>query len=400
MAAVATRLYFMTFPGSADLFLLRTFSERMVDVGPRDYYLADYQHYLPGYLYVFWGIGEFIRFFFPNPSNETYFFILRIPPNLIDMATAFLIFKIVSKWASPRWAVAAPALYLFNPAVLYNTGPWGQFDTVPTFLMLLAVYLLLEKKPELSAGLLAYAFLVKAQTLAIIPLYSLALVLKTPPKRIVLSAAVAGAALFFIQLPFFLDDPFLGMYKLTREIEENYPFVSVNGWNLWEIYGGWPKSDTETWLGISLQGWGIVLWLSAQAAAGFWMFKRGVDNWSVYWASALVLFAFFILPTRIHERYLFPFFAFFLVSALLSRWPVPLLGLYGVISVLHFFNLYYVEQEKPYPILEPLFNFVLKQDVAISCALVAAFVALLAGTLAAQFLRVRIRQEQASVPSG
>ena len=391
----------MTFPGTTDLFILRIFSERLADVGPRDYYLADYQHYLPGYLYVFWGIGEFVRLFFSNPSNDTYFFILRIPPNVLDMATAFLIFKIVLKWGSPKWAVAAPALYLFNPAVLYNTAPWGQFDAVPTFLMMLAIYLLLESKPELSAGVLAYALLVKAQSLSIIPLYSLVVVLRTPIKRVVLSAAVAVAVLFFLPLPFFWDDPLFGGYNLAREMEDYYPFTTVNGWNLWQIYGGWPHGDNETWLGISMQVWGIALWLSAQSAAGFWMYKRGTDTRSVYWACALVLFAFFILPTRMHERYLFPFFAFFLVSALISRRQIPLLLLlYAFISVLHFFNLYYVEQEKPYPILEPLFDFVLKQDLVISCLMVASFVVLLAGTLASQFLRVRIRPERATVASG
>ncbi|TET18122.1 MAG: hypothetical protein E3J81_00765 [Dehalococcoidia bacterium] len=390
-AAAVTRAYLLPFPGSADLAFLRIFSERLADVGPRDYYLADYQHYLPGYLYVLWGIGELNEALFPNVSDTTDFIILKLPANFFDFATAVLIFKILAKRTSFNLGLLASSLYLFNPAVLYNSAVWGQFDGVLTFFLLSAVYFLLERKPELSAILLALAFLVKPLAIAIIPVFGLALVLRTPPKRVLLSAAFAIGILFFLPLPFFWGDPAFGMISLMQKQLDFYPFTSLNAFNLWWIFRSSPlESDAPTWLGLSRQTWGFLLWLAAQGAIGLWLFKRRQDDWSVYWAVSLTLFAFFILPTRIHERYLFPFFSFFLVSAMLSRQRIPLLVLYMCLSILHFLNLYAVEQPKPYPIFESFFSFALSQDLAISYLLVCSFVGLLVTSLLSLFLRLGV----------
>jgi dolichyl-phosphate-mannose-protein mannosyltransferase len=402
-AAAALRAYLLPFPASCasagcetDLELLRQFSVRLADVGPHDYYLARYDHYLPGYLYVLWGIGALHEAFFADISTSTYFIILKLPANFFDFATAFLIYKTLSKRMSVYAAIAGCAFYLFNPAIFYNSAVWGQFEAAQTFFMFAAIYLLLARKPELAAISMAVAVLVKAQAVGLVPVFALALLMRTPPRRILSSAAVGLAVLFFIQLPFFPRDPFFGgMVSLARQTMNNYPFTSLNAWNLWEIVGGVPKGDATTWLGITYQTWGIILWLAAQGAAAFWLFRRPRDDWSTYWAASLALFAFFILPTRIHERYLFPFFAFFLVAAMLSRYRIPLLVLYAFVSVLHFLNLYFVQQPKPYPIFDSFFSYTLSHDVAISALLTASFVFLLVAPAITRALRLGVPQEEA-----
>ena len=398
-AAAVTRAYLLPFPGSYDLTLFGQFSERLVDVGPANYYLGnnDFQ-YLPGYLYVLWGIGGLHQALLPGISDNTYSIILKIPANLFDFATAILIFKILEKRVSAHLAIIAPAIYLFNPAIFYNSAVWGQIDGVFTFFLLAAVYFLLGRKPELSAILIAVAFLVKPQAVALLPIFALALVLRTEPRRVLLSAALAIGVLFLLPLPFFWRDPVFGLISLTRGLSDDFPFTSLNAFNLWWIIGGWPQGDGATWLGLSRQMWGFLLWLVAQVAIGAWLFKRRTDDWSIFWAASLALFAFFILPTRIHELYLFPFFSFFLVSAMLSRQRIPLLILYLFLSVLHFLNLYFVNQPRPYPIFESFFSFALSHDVAISYLLVGSFTVLLVASLLSLLLRSGPGKGETRVP--
>src|SRR5437016_6114076 len=104
-AGAALRIYLVPFPASYDLLLIRQFSDRLAEVGPRDYYLANFDHYLPGYLYVLWAIGEAHKAFFPNVSDATYLQILKLPANLFDIATAYLIYRILSKRISPDLAL-------------------------------------------------------------------------------------------------------------------------------------------------------------------------------------------------------------------------------------------------------------------------------------------------------
>ncbi len=379
-AAAAFRAYLLPFASNYDLELIRQFSERLADVGPHDYYLASYDHYLPGYLYVLWGIGELHKAFFADVSTATYLIILKLPANLFDFATAFLIYKAVSKRLSFYPALAACALYLFNPAIFYNSAVWGQFEAAQTFFMFAAIYLLLERRPELATISMAVAVLVKAQAVGLVPVFAVALLLSTPPRRIASSAAMGIAVLFLIQLPFFTREPFFnGIVSLTRQTLNNYPFTSLNAWNLWEIVGGFPTGDATKWLGINYQRWGQVLWLATQAVAAFWLFRRPRDDdWAVYWAASLALFAFFVLPTRIHERYLFPFFAFFVVAAMLSRYRMPLLVLYAFVSVLHFLNLYFVQH---YPIFNVFFSFALSHHVEVSALLLGSFMLLVLPTV-------------------
>src|SRR5207249_10433304 len=128
-ASAVMRASLLPVAGSADLFLLRAFAERLADVGPHDYYLANYQHYLPGYLYILWGIGELFQLTpVRTASDTTHIIILKLPANVFDSATAILVFEILRKRSSGYLAPLAAGLYLFNPAIFYNSAIWGRSE--------------------------------------------------------------------------------------------------------------------------------------------------------------------------------------------------------------------------------------------------------------------------------
>src|SRR6185369_17478894 len=59
-----------------------------------------------------------------------------------------------------------------------------------------------------------------------------------------------------------------------------------------------------------------------------------------YLLFAILSLCFFVFPTKVHERYLFPFFAFLLTSAGLLK-SQNLFVVYGLTTLASFANLYY-----------------------------------------------------------
>ena len=57
--------------------------------------------------------------------------------------------------------------------------------------------------------------------------------------------------------------------------------------------------------------------------------------------TSLCLLAFYVFMTRMHERYLFPFFLPFLAACVLLR-SRALWWTFGILGAVHFLNLYYV----------------------------------------------------------
>jgi Gpi18-like mannosyltransferase len=346
-AAAITRIYLASFPGfEIDLLIYGRWAERLAEAGPLGAYdgtIPLHEGLPPGYLYILWGIGIFREALAPDLALDGALFLifLKVPANTFDILTGVIIFKILEKRVSFNIGLIGAAFYLFNPAIFYNSAVWGQNDAVFTFFLLFSIYLLLEGRPELASLSAALAVLADEQAISFIPVFAVSLLLRAPPKRIALSAAVGFATLFFLALPFFWDDPVFGLPRYLSDRQGAFTHASLNAFNLWWIIRGEQSDLAPLALSLSAETWGLLLWLGAQLLIAFWLFRRRKDDWSFYWAASLAVFSFFILPTRIHERYLFPFFSFFLVSALLSRYAAALLAVYGFLSALNFLNVYF-----------------------------------------------------------
>ena len=72
--------------------------------------------------------------------------LIKIPPILIDVAVALVLYLLVKAWGRPRgrrWAeraaLAAAAIYLFNPVTWYDSALWGQTDAAGALVILIGV---------------------------------------------------------------------------------------------------------------------------------------------------------------------------------------------------------------------------------------------------------------------
>jgi Gpi18-like mannosyltransferase len=267
--------------------------------GIRQFYTtATWADYPPFNVYIFWFFGNLAN---AIPTINVVNFI-KLAPNIFDLATAAVIFFFVRKQANFKLALAATAFYTFNPAVIFNAAVWGQFDAIYTFFLVLSLALALKAKPELSAVSLAIALLTKPQAIALAPLIAFLIFKKSGLKRTLFSVIAFAATIFVIVLPFqWSGEPFASLSKIYFGGFGQYSVTSVNAFNLWGLYALWAPDS-----GFFIVGWSLLI-----AFAGFILyffhkrFKISGEMVAIF-SAFLLFFAFFMLPTRIHERYLFP----------------------------------------------------------------------------------------------
>ena len=107
-----------------------------------------------------------------SSSLYAYNFALKIPIILGDLATSFLVYKILKRRLGVRGASKAYFAYLFCPYLILVGVVWGMFDVLAFFFSLLSAYWLQEKR-ALSISCLSISCALKLIPLVLIPLYSI-----------------------------------------------------------------------------------------------------------------------------------------------------------------------------------------------------------------------------------
>lgn len=327
------RLVFSFLPGfEIDMNTWLSWARRMVEFGPSGFYSESiWTQYTPGFLYWLWMGGSL------NWLSEL---MVKIPTILADILVAGLIWQILKK-RGRKLANWSFFLYVLNPMVIFNGSVWGQIDGIFTLFLFLSVYFLLEKRNSLLTGLFwSVAFLIKPQAIVLLPPLIFLGVKRFSFKEILKGGVAAFATIFTLSMPFFPDNPILGLFGLVTKMADYYSFTSVFAFNLWSFFAGMWKPDANVLFGIPYFWWGIVIYLLALTLIFYIHRKRLGKRRVAYLIITLSLFASFLFPTRVHERYLFPMFAFLLISAglLKSRFLVVL---YIVLGTLSFLNLYH-----------------------------------------------------------
>ena len=252
--------------------------------------------------------------------------LVKIPPLAFDILIAFLLGTLA--WRFRMWPGRSgrgwwPALlYLLLPAVLFDSGYWGQPDAVHTFSILLALTLILVGKPQWGWASAALGCLMKPLALPFLPLLALATLVRSGWRGIVLGAAGALGAALLVYLPFLATGRGgLALQRLFQDIGA-MPFTSSNAHNLWWLIGPWKPADAA-WigpvtpdavgLGLFAIFYAIVLWrlwsFERARLAGRLPIARGPEALSTqhhwYLGAAAIAFGFFVFSTHMHENHLF-----------------------------------------------------------------------------------------------
>ena len=299
-------------------------SNRLIEVGFSRFY-DTWSDYLPGYLYILWVLGR-IKEVISFPSV----LLFKLPAILSDVLTGFLIYKIVGKLKNKRWGIIASGLYIFNPAILANSTLWGQADSLTALFSLLAIWLI-DVNPRLSSFALAFGTLIKPQAALAAPVVLFVMLKRKWKTQKILRYAFASFLLFVLAFIPFAGDNNLALFIVERISATlgQYPYTSVNAFNLWGLFGFWQKDIFVT----SLLGIVITVTLFLFSAKKLWKTKN-----FRYLLLVIIFATNFLFFTRMHERHLLPVFAPLAIGASLnSNLWLPYVGF----SLVYIINLYY-----------------------------------------------------------
>jgi Gpi18-like mannosyltransferase len=315
-----------------DLATFASWFNTAAEHGPRVFYsVVSWCDYPPFNVYFFWVFGSLAK---ALSGTSSMFYFIKLLPNLFDTATAFLIFVFVRKRLTFKAAMLATALYAFNPAVVFNAAVWGQFDAIYTFFLVLSLMLALSSKPELSAVTFTLGILTKPQSIALLPLIAFLIFRKNGWRRLLTSILAGAATIFVVILPFEWSNPVTLLSDIYFGAYSGYAYTSINAFNTWALVGLWVPDGS-----LFVLGW--ILFGALAAFTLYVLYKRfnASGELLVLFSAFVLLFGFFMLPTRIHERYLFPTIS---ILALMFVFLKRARSLYVVLTATLFVNMSYV----------------------------------------------------------
>jgi hypothetical protein len=313
-------------------------------------WVADYP---PVLLYVFQGLGIVYQklfapdFLYPvtagdpalravtsnaailaDPIHRT---LLRMPAILADLVAGGVIFAVLRKSLSTGKSLLIAASYWFNPAVIYNSAFYGQTDAVHSLLVLLAFALVETTRAGWGFFALGVAGLTKPQSLVFGPLLLLRAFQRRRSRGLSLAAIGGALGIALAAAPVIAAGALPGLVAHLGGTVGHHPLVSANAHNLWWflMHGNtWVEDTLAPFAGLSYRTAGLLLLAVAYALVlvGAWR-RPGRDVWPL---AAYVGFAFYMLPTEMHENYGFAMLALLAVAIAKDR---RLVGVYVVLTL-------------------------------------------------------------------
>lgn len=200
-------------------------------------------------------------------------FLLKLPYLLFDFLLAYLLFKIFKEKGKTAFKI-----WMINPLTLYATFAMGQFDIMPTLLVVAAFFFVFQKKSFWAVVMLGLGGAFKMFPLLFLPLFALVLE-KGFWRRVWLFVAGLLPYLFIIA-PFVFFSP---MYRQTA-------FLTNQAEKM--LYMKLPLSGAE-YLSPFLIGYFILLFLAAKF--------RGQKD--ILWRLSFVLMILFFSVTHYHPQW-------------------------------------------------------------------------------------------------
>jgi hypothetical protein len=278
---------------NGDVQVTAGWAERMAEVGPWGFYEGSGSIY-PALLYPLWALGS-------DLDGEALLVAIKGLSIPFDIALGIALFALMRRRSGEGAALGVAALYLLNPATILAGPVWGQVDSAGTLPYLAALAALAARQFGLAGGLAVLATMVKPQFgLVVFPVLIVAghraraLVSWQPVLR-----AVAGMAGTYVVLAAPLALHPIRYLGLLGDTAVRQPMTSLNAFNPWGLFIGFELPDAP-YVGIG------TLLLVLGVAGSLFGLRRRPDLAVVLAVGAALVLAFYFLPTRVHERYLFP----------------------------------------------------------------------------------------------
>ncbi|CAN5801820.1 hypothetical protein BH20CHL5_BH20CHL5_05180 [soil metagenome] len=323
LAGLTIRVAAMVGSGhQGDITALARWAERVVSTGLGGYYSAGGDANYPAVLYLLWLLGTA----FDGTSLLTAVRAISIPFDIILGAT---LYRAGWSLAGPHAGLLAAALYLLNPGAVLAGAFWGQLDALGTAAVVGSLIALASRRYGISGVLAVSAVLVKPQFgIAAVILLAVIVFRDDGVRRSeALARATLGGLAAYLAVTVPLGLAPADLVEIVSESSERMAFASLHGFNAWGLLFGFETDDGPlVYLGLALLAAGVMLSVS--------LLRMRRDIAGTFAVAALVALSIYFLPTRVHERYLFPVIA--LLTPLVAFQPKllrPYVALSGAFSL-------------------------------------------------------------------
>ncbi len=274
-------------------------------------------------------------------------YLVKLPSILADLGIGYFIYK--------KYGVKLSLLWLFNPVTWYNSSIWGQTDPIVNFLGLVMIYFLIQKKLVKSMLFLTLSLLFKGSLLIFLPiLFVYALWQKYPPAIWMKAIFLSLILVFLVSIWFYpsINFPiwFFNLYTkqiLPGEIGD----LSANAFNFWYLVNPGKVLDSSLYIGVLARIWGYLMTGIVVLVAALKL-RRNRNEKTFLYSLVMVSLATFLFMTRIHERYMYPFFP--IATILIGMLPEIFIP-YLVLSITFLLNMYNLFWAPGIPVLEKAF---------------------------------------------
>ena len=256
--------------------------------------------------------------------------LLKLPNLLAAAAHGPLAAAGLSVVFGPDAARRAGLLLALSPALFVNAALWGQFDALLTLLVLAAVVALLHDRFGLAGLALGAALSTKLLAVVAVPLALVWTIRRGGARGVAALGGAAAAAIVALAAPLVLTGAGPRVWAAYSGAVDYYPFRTVeayNGWYLLDRYDIFVRGlaarearlDTRAIAGpVTFHHLGLALFAACSAALAGLVWRRTSPP-ALAWALVAQYFAFFMLPTQMHQRYVLPAAVLAAVVAPLSR---------------------------------------------------------------------------------
>lgn len=327
--AVALRaIVALTFEGYAtDIGCFKGWSIAVYENGLANFYTSGmFADYPPGYMYVLYVLGFFRELLAIDSGSPLFTLMIKLPSIIAEVITAIIIYRIAAKQTNRVFALLCGVFLLFNPAMFFNSGVWGQIDAVFILFIVLAILYLKKENYILCALFFAICLLLKPQAIMFAPVvglgYIFALFKKGHVKKALAGifggAIVAAAVIFAAVYPFTGSQPPLWILEKYQGTINYYPYASLNAFNLFALMGANFVESTKVFLFLNYQTWGMIfiVLICAVIVIVQW---RSRERRPLFDISAFLILSVFMLSHAMHERYILPACVLLIFAYVYSR---------------------------------------------------------------------------------
>lgn len=306
-AGLAVRLAAVPLPGHFwDVSVIVNWAEELAEFGPWGFYDHDNSVY-PVLLPFLWLLGLAL-------DGDQLFHAIKALSIPFDLVIGLLLFVLVNRRAGWAHGFLGAALYLLNPAVIIAGPLWGQVDAAGSLLFLGALVALAGNRFGSAGALAVLAGLAKPQFgLVALPVLTVAVRRWWQDRQLApLGAAVLGGIAAWAALGLVIHLPPWAWIGQVVLMGSDAPETSLYAFNVWGLFVGNRLPDAPYVVA------GAIL-LAAGIGLALIPLRRGHDLATVLAVGMMLVFAFYFLPTRVHERYLFPAMAVAVPFAAVDR---------------------------------------------------------------------------------